>query len=229
MQESKQFEGKNLESAIQKACDYFNKDKENLEIEVLDEGTRGIFGLGGQKPLIKAQVKDDREELKQFVQDMIKKLVLHIVDNPEIEISVEENKIHVTIELESNRGLIIGKEGQNLEALEYLCNRILNKNWSESYYIQLDAGGYRDRQDENLKQKVHMWAKNVKKTGKVQRTGPLSAYHRRLVHLELQDEKDIITKSVGEGPVKRVLIISQSKGKKQNNATGNAPNHRLHN
>ncbi len=223
MEESKQFEGKNVESAIQKACDYFDKNKDELEIEIIDEGSSGIFGLGGRKSLVEAreQAGAADKELREYVENIIKKLIAHIIQEPKLEISIEESKINVNIEHETNPGLIIGKEGQNIEAIEYLANRILAKNWSEKYYIQLDAGGYRDRQDQDLKEKVATWAENVKETGKVQRTRPLSAYHRRLVHLELQNESDIITKSVGDGPMKRVLIISKSKSKKQGNTDNN--------
>ena len=218
MNESIQFEGKNLDSAIQKACDYFDKDKDDLEIEIVDEGSSGIFGLGGRNAAIKAWLKEGSSELQESVENIIKNLIAHIVQDPEMKVSFEENKINVTIEHETNPGLIIGKEGQNIEAIEYLTNRILAKTWPEKYYVQLDAGGYRDKQDEDLKQKVLSWAKKVKETGKVQRTRPLSAYHRRLVHMELQQDKDIITKSVGDGPMKRVLIISKSKSKKQDSA-----------
>ena len=229
MQESKQFEGKNVESAIQKACDYFDKDKQDLDIEVLDEGSSGIFGLGGRKAAVQASVKSGDSELQETVKDIIRKLVAHIVEDPKLDVSIEENKINVTIEHETNPGLIIGKEGQNIEAIEYLTNRILSKTWQEKYYVQVDAGGYRDKQDEDLKQKVASWAEEVKETGKVQRTRPLSAYHRRLVHMELQDDRDIITKSVGDGPMKRVLIISKSKSKKQGGSSSSTKKQRQEN
>ncbi|MFO7876571.1 MAG: R3H domain-containing nucleic acid-binding protein, partial [Desulfovermiculus sp.] len=80
------------------------------------------------------------------------------------------------------------------------------KSWPDRVYVQLDAGGYRQRQDDQVRQKALYLAQKVKDSGKAQSTKPMSSYHRRLVHLSLQDDTDIITRSKGDGPMKRVLI-----------------------
>lgn len=214
MSEVKKFEGKNLDSAIQKACSYFAKDKDNLEINVLDAGSNGIFGLGGRNTIIEAKIKLDPKTLENKIDNVIRKLLKPLINDPQLEIKVNERRIHVIIQDQDNSGLIIGREGHNISALEYLTNLIVAKEWPDKVYIQLDAGGYRTKQDENLKNKAWQLARKAKQSGRTQSTEPLSSYHRRLVHMTLQNENDIITKSKGDGTLKRVLIFKKNKRRK---------------
>lgn len=214
MSEVKKFEGKNLDSAIQKACSYFAKDKDNLEINVLDAGSNGIFGLGGRNTIIEAKIKLDPKTLENKIDNVIRKLLKPLINDPQLEIKVNERRIHVIIQDQDNSGLIIGREGHNISALEYLTNLIVAKEWPDKVYIQLDAGGYRTKQDENLKNKAWQLARKAKHSGRTQSTEPLSSYHRRLVHMTLQNENDIITKSKGDGTLKRVLIFKKNKRRK---------------
>ncbi len=215
MSEVKKFEGKNLDSAIQKACSYFAKDKDNLEINVLDAGSNGIFGLGGRNTIIEAKIKLDPKTLENKIDNVIRKLLKPLINDPQLEIKVNERRIHVIIQDQDNSGLIIGREGHNISALEYLTNLIVAKEWPDKVYIQLDAGGYRTKQDENLKNKAWQLARKAKHSGRTQSTEPLSSYHRRLVHMTLQNENDIITKSKGDGTLKRVLIFKKNKRRKR--------------
>jgi len=213
MNEVKQFEAKNVESAIEKACSFFGKEREDLFIEILDSGSSGIFGLGGRNSIVEVSPKNEYKDLEEMVRNVVHRLLEPIVQEPQIEIQTNEKRIHVLLEDSDNSGLVIGKEGQTISALEYLINRIVDKQWSDKVFIQLDAGGYRGRQDESIRQKALFLAKKVKETGKAKSTKPMSSYHRRLVHMALQNDTDILTKSKGEGSLKRVLIVSKRKGK----------------
>lgn len=215
MSEVKKFEGKNLDSAIRKACSYFAKDKDNLEISVLDAGSNGIFGLGGRNTIIEAKIKLDPKTLENKIDNVIRNLLKPLINDPKLEIKVNERRIHVIIQDQDNSGLIIGREGHNISALEYLTNLIIAKEWPDKVYIQLDAGGYRTKQDESLKNKAWQLARKAKQSGRTQSTEPLSSYHRRLVHMTLQNENDIITKSKGDGTLKRVLIFKKNKRRKR--------------
>ncbi len=215
MNEVKQFEAKSVESAIQKACSFFGKDREELFIEIVDSGSSGIFGLGGRNSIVSVSPKHGDKDLEALVRNVVSRLLGPIVQEPKIEIQTNEKRIHVLLEDSDNSGLIIGKEGQTISALEYLVNRIVDKQWPDKVFIQLDAGGYRNRQDESIRQKALFLAKKVKETGKARSTKPMSSYHRRIVHMALQNDADILTKSKGEGSLKRVLIVSKRKGKQK--------------
>ncbi len=111
-----------------------------------------------------------------------------------------------------NSGLLIGREGQTLASFQYLANRIVAKELGAPVRIQLDTGDYRERQDEKLRDLALHLADRAKNLGKPQSTRPLSSYHRRIVHLALQEDDGIQTRSKGEGPMKRVVILPRRKG-----------------
>jgi spoIIIJ-associated protein len=128
-------------------------------------------------------------------------------------IDVASSPITVLIEDEDNSGLIIGRDGQTITALQYLANRIVSKSWPQSPRIQLDAGDYRQKQEEQLLGIAQFLSEKAKKSGRVQSTRPLSSFHRRVVHMALQDDRGVQTRSKGEGHMKRVLILPVKRGK----------------
>ncbi len=204
--EKKIFEGKNIESAIQKACEFFNKNREELEIKIIEEGSSGIFGIGGRKAKIEAAPKHDVKELENMVKEMVEHIVSYMSPSPEVEIKIEDHNINVYIEDSPNSGLIIGKEGQTISALEYILNKMVSKKWPERVYVHLDTAGYRERQESYIKKQAIELARRAKITGRPYNTRPLSSYHRRVVHMALKHDRDIITQSRGEGHFKRVQI-----------------------
>ncbi|GAB6886798.1 hypothetical protein JCM13304A_02960 [Desulfothermus okinawensis JCM 13304] len=206
METKKIFEGKDLESAIEKACEYFNKNKDELEVKVLEEGSSGIFGIGGRKARIEVSLKYDVKKLENMVKEMVEHIISFINPSSKIDINIEEQNINVSIADCPNSGLIIGKEGQTISALEYILNKMVSKKWPDRVYVHLDAAGYKERQENNLKKQAMELAKRAKTIGRPFSTRPLSSYHRRVVHMTLKNDKEIITQSRGEGPLKRVQI-----------------------
>jgi spoIIIJ-associated protein len=209
--EEKRFEAKSVDAALQQACDYFGSSRDDLEVEVIDSGSSGIFGLGGRQAILKAKPKKGSNELQQLVRTTVSNLLGGIVSEEEIDVSSNDSRVNVSINDEEHSGLIIGREGQTISALEYLTNRILAKRWPEKLYVQIDVGGYRQKQDDSIKQVALNLADKVKQTGKVMSTRPMSSYHRRLVHMALQDDESVVTRSKGDGPMKRVLIMQRRK------------------
>ncbi len=210
--ESKVFEGKSIDDAIDTACAHFETERDKLEIEILADSKGGIFGLvGARKAKIRARLRDNSESLKQIVAEVVEHLIKPIVPSPDMEIEVEGGtRVKVTVHDEENSGLLIGREGQTLASLQYLANRIVAKKWPDPVRVQIDTGEYRERQDDNLRQLALHLAEKAKKIGRVQSTRPLSSYHRRVVHMALQTDEAITTRSKGEGSLKRVLIMPKS-------------------
>jgi len=206
MEKQKVFEGKTLEAAIEKACEYFNKNKDELDIRVIEEGSSGIFGIGGRKAKIEARPRYNPEKLEKMVKEMVEYILSFMTSSSEIKVKIDEQNINVSISDSPNSGLIIGKEGQTISALEYLVNKMVSKKWPDKIYVHLDAAGYRERQENNLKKHAIELAKRAKIVGRPFTTKPLSSYHRRVVHMALKNDKDIITQSRGDGPLKRVQI-----------------------
>lgn len=150
----------------------------------------------------------DDKALEALITEAVQRLIEPIVGPQELEIIQTRDRIKVIILGEESAGLLIGREGQTINALQYLVSRIVAKQRpDEQIKIQLDAGQYRERQDDKLRQMALYLADKARQFGRAQSTKPLSSYHRRVVHLALQSDASISTRSKGEGPLKRVLIM----------------------
>ena len=149
----------------------------------------------------------DNKELEAIIREAVSTLIAPIVGEQPLQIIQTKDRIKVVIEGEDSAGLLIGREGQTINALQYLVGRIVAKKWEDPIKIQLDAGQYRERQDDKLRQMALYLADKAKTLGRPQSSKPLSSYHRRVIHLALQSDPAISTRSKGEGPLKRVLIM----------------------
>jgi spoIIIJ-associated protein len=209
MSEAKEFSAKTVDDAINSACDYFGVDRDKLEIEILDGGSTGIFGLMWMKKArISAQPRNTSSESESVIREVMGKLLAPILGEvPPMRIDAATDPVAVVIEDEQHSGLIIGRDGATLSALQYMANRIVAKRLPDKVRVQLDTGEYREKQDDNLRNLAQHLAQKAKETGRPQSTKPLTSYHRRLVHLALQQDDGVQTKSKGEGPLKRVLIF----------------------
>jgi spoIIIJ-associated protein len=148
------------------------------------------------------------QELLDLTNGIMKRLLLPILEQePSLEIEGTAGRVNVLIREEEHSGLLIGREGQTLAALQYLANRILSRQWPSPVRVQVNTGEYRERQDDSLRKLAYYLADKAKNLGKPQSTKPLSSYHRRVIHLALQTDEDIQTRSKGEGPLKRVIIL----------------------
>lgn len=209
MSDYREFQGKTIDEAIEQACEHFDTEREQLEIEIVSDSKGGIFGLvGAKKASVRARQRDNSAELKAIITTVVDRIVSPIIKHPDIDVEVDDPaRARVIIQDDENSGLLIGREGQTLSAVQYLVNRILANKWPDPVKVQVDTGDYRERQDESLRQLALHLAEKVKSQGKPLSTKPLSSYHRRLVHLALQEDDAVTTRSKGEGPLKRVLIL----------------------
>jgi spoIIIJ-associated protein len=153
----------------------------------------------------------DANLLEGTVREVMTELLKPIVGETKIDVTIESDRVKVFIDDEENSGLIIGREGQTLSSLQYLVNRLVSRKMEASIRIQVDTGDYRERQDDKLRQIAWHLADKAGDLGRTQSTKPLSSYHRRVVHLALQDNEEVFTRSKGEGPMKRVLIVPKSR------------------
>ncbi|RRD71774.1 MULTISPECIES: protein jag [unclassified Desulfovibrio] len=149
----------------------------------------------------------DAERLRSSVLEAARTLVKPILGrDPELSVRVEGGKVHVGIDCGEDSGLLIGREGQTLAALQYMLSRIVSHGMAACVRIHLDAGDYRLRQDDKLREMALALAARVRESGRSCSTRPLSSYHRRIVHVCLQEVEDVQTRSSGDGPLKRVVI-----------------------
>jgi spoIIIJ-associated protein len=118
-----------------------------------------------------------------------------------------------------NAGVLIGKRGQNLEAIQYLIDKIVNNKSVKRIRLQIDVEGYVKTRRENLAKLATKLAEKTKKTGKPSTIGQISAQDRRTVHITLKSDKEIRTQSIGDGYYRKLVIFprkSNYKRKKYN-------------
>ncbi|WP_022660642.1 protein jag [Paucidesulfovibrio longus] len=155
----------------------------------------------------------DQDKLREVVSETAHALLKNLTPEPNFTLNIESDRVHVLIDDEEHSGLIIGREGQTLSALQYLANRIVSRRMETSVRVQLDTGDYRERQDDKLRQQARRLAEKAISSRRTQSTKPLSSYHRRVVHLTVQEMPGVLTRSKGEGPLKRVLIVPKKRSR----------------
>lgn len=148
----------------------------------------------------------DQERLSAISLEVVGRLVVPIVGDVPLAVELGDNRVNVVLDCGEDSGLLIGREGQTLASLQYLASRLVSRAMGAAVRVQLDAGEYRLRQDEKLRDLALALAERVRASGKSHSTRPLSSYHRRIVHMALQEAVDIQTRSSGDGALKRVVI-----------------------
>jgi len=207
----REYEGRTEKDAVKKASEDMGVDSSQLKIEVISEKSK-FFSFGN---LIKIRVYLNEEEhnLPLHAEEFIKGL-FQIIGTEVTTRSIEEdNRIYIEI-ITDSAGLIIGKRGKTLEALQMLVNIVANKGEEKWKKIVLDIENYRDKRENTLRELALKVAKKVKKAGHAQYLEPMNPFERRVIHMTLQDDPHIDTKSEGSGNLKKVKIFLR---KRKNN------------
>jgi len=133
-------------------------------------------------------------------------LLLNIDPAYAVEIdAVSDDEVFVEV-FGGDPGKIIGRGGRTLSALEYVTNAVVNREEGRGIRVNVDVGGYKRRRDERLRESAFNAAARVRKSGHDVEMEPMSAAERRVVHMALAEEPDVITESSGEGPGRRVVV-----------------------
>ena len=199
--------GKTLEEALANARASLNCEPDQMDYEVLEEGSKGILGFGAKPVVIQATRKaiEITEQVKSFVRS--------ILDNMELmaEIRVREDEEgNIKVNLAGPKmGLIIVYRGETLDALQYLTSLAVNKERTREEYrrVLIDTEGYREKREETLKRLAEKTAWKVSKFGKSIKLDPMNPYERRIIHSCLQDYPNVKTHSEGAEPYRKVVIV----------------------
>jgi spoIIIJ-associated protein len=206
---STEIEAKTTQEAIEKACKHFNLSEEELDIEVLETRSVGIFGLAGNKKA-KIRATPKRDNSTALAQEILTKIVTLI--SPDTKISARRKADDIVLNIEGNNpGILIGPKGKTLEALEFIINKAVNKASEKKVRVIVDAENYRQRREEFLERLAFRMGEKAKKTRKTVTIDPISPHDRRIVHLALKGDYQLQTKCNGEGFFKSVFIIPSKK------------------
>ncbi|MCL1972538.1 MAG: protein jag [Endomicrobia bacterium] len=209
--------GKTAEEAIKKGLEKLGCAKEQAQIKVLDEGTAGLFGLMGAKPArvliiadntyckpeaVDVNPKEACEKTEKILSEIISKMGLGL---KKIKSEFNIDSVNAEIEAEDS-GFIIGKNGQTLDALEYIAQIIANNDLNSKIKVNLDCENYRKKQNERLKVLADKAVEYVNRTEKIYRFEPMSPKERKIIHTYLKNNPKIETFSEGEGAMRKVGI-----------------------
>ena len=188
---------------------------------MLNEGSKGVLGLiGGSQAKVQIRLRDESGATMQKIEEMSENLLKRMDISCQVRVDREEDTYRVDIETAGADGLLIGKKGQNLEALTYLLKRMVGKQLRRNVRMDVDVGGYRARRVEALRSKAILMAGRVKSSGKEVQMEPLPAAERRIVHLALQGDPTVRTYTVGDGELRNV-VVSPSTDQPTDRAEGN--------
>ena len=197
--------GRNYDEALEQALNELNASKDEVEIEVVEEGSKGLFNLfGNKKTILKVTTKPSN--IDNGV-EVLKTMNLEA----KVEVVEEEESVIFNI-LGENMGTIIGYRGETLDSLQYLLSLVVNKDHNVPYKrITLDTENYRSKREETLKHLAEKTAAKVLKSGRAFKLEPMNPYERRIIHSALQGRNDVYTYSDGEEPRRRIVVDIKNK------------------
>ncbi len=244
-----QFSSKSVEDAITEACEQLMVTSDELEYEVVSEGSSGFLGIAVKPAVIRARVKgagpviradEEKEDVREeetfaeetsTVEEPVKEeenLVPSDVDGDAVIAKAKSflNDVFAAMQLPVNMeasynnlgdileidlqgedmGVLIGKRGQTLDALQYLVSLTVNREEENYIHVKLDTEGYRERRKETLEILARNIAYKVRKSRSSMSLEPMNPYERRIIHAALQHDRFVTTHSEGEDPYRRVVV-----------------------
>jgi spoIIIJ-associated protein len=195
--------GKTVEEAVKRGLTELNTTEDRVKLTILQQGSKGLFGLFGTK---EAQVEleitpDALEQTILFLTDVFTAMKLEV----QVQKLISEEGITLNL-VGSDLGILIGRRGQTLDALQYLVNIVANRYSKSHLRIVLDAESFRERRKKTLEELANRLAGRVIRFKKEVVLEPMSPQERKIIHFQLQDHALVKTFSKGEEPNRRVVI-----------------------
>lgn len=196
--------GKTVEEAVNEALSILGVTLDEVETKVIDIPSAGFLGIGGNKAKVEVSVMENSNDAAQdFLCDILN--IMEIPYTIDTKFDEENNCLYITLDVE-RVGMLVGKHGQTLDALQYITSLVANKNSDEYIRIILDINGYRKKRQETLETLAGRLAKKVLQTGESVSLEPMNPYERRIIHSYLQGFDNVSTHSEGEGERRHLII-----------------------
>ncbi len=213
--DNKEFTGKTVEEAVEEGLKELNLTAEEVEVTVLDEGKKKLFGsVPARVSLTPKTKKTDGERAVKFLEGLLAQLGV----SAQPELVGEEEKIEINLSSESVKG-IIGRRGEIIDAIQILAGAVANTGRRDYKRVVVDCGNYREEREETLKRVAEKLAAKAVRIGKRVRLEPMNPYERRIIHAALAENGEVTTKSEGKEPARFVVIIP--KNMRRNDRFGN--------
>lgn len=204
--------GKTLDEAIFTGLTELGLGIDQVTYEIIKENKKGIFGIGRSVTIKMGEKRTTAGDAEEFLTGLFK-----LMGTPAAA-EVKENDGTVNIEITGDStGVLIGRRGETLDALQYLTGLVVNKDKNEYKRVSIDTENYRKKREETLIKLANRIAGKVVKTGKRVVLEPMNPYERRVLHATLQNHPKVETVSEGEEPYRRVVIKKKNDRNSKNN------------
>ena len=196
--------GKSIDEAIKAALDELQCAIDDVNIEIVEEPTRGLLGFVGKKPaVVKVSLREKPErDARQTLEELLQRMK---IDYQITAVDCEGGRVRINI-TGKDMGLLIGRKGETLNSLQFILNLIINREREEKIHVVLDVENYRKKKEESLEALALRLSDKVKKTRKNVIMRPMNSQERRIVHTTLQGDPQITTYSMGDEPNRKVVI-----------------------
>jgi spoIIIJ-associated protein len=237
-----------VEEAIDKGLEDLGLTREEVDVEILDEGSRGLFGLGSRQARVRLTIRSASDLTERpdnqgsfasstvktsaqpryapptgfprdedFVLNTSRDVVSELLEKMKVRARVTaeygvaddvRNRIPVRVNIHGDDlSILIGRQAETLNALQYIASLIISKEIGQSIPLVVDVEGYRSRRENQLRQLARRMADQAIKTGRRQILEPMPASDRRVIHIELKNNPEVTTESVGEEPHRKITIL----------------------
>lgn len=205
--------GNSIEEATEKALAELGVSREEVEIQILSQGGRRLLGLGTQEARVRVTLHppEPEEGAALVAKEALERLLAGMGIEARVSLrppDLPEGQSPIVLDIRGqNLGILIGRRGETLRALQYIARLIVRRRlhqWSE---IVVDVGGYKKRRERSLTQLARRMADRATLLGQAVSLEPMPAHERRIIHLALRDHEKVTTESIGEGDRRKVVIF----------------------
>lgn len=246
-----------VDEAIQKGLTDLGLPRESVDIEILDEGGKGLFGLGTRQARIRltiinaveksdsgtveseseqAYAVEEQDHIEEeageqiqveeppflgddYILDIAREVVKELLEKMKVRATVTSeyvpdsdarSRVPIRVNIQGDDlSYLIGRQAETLNSLQYISSLIINKEVGRSIPLIVDVEGYRSRRENQLRQLARRMADQAIATGRRQVLEPMPASERRIIHIELRENAQVTTESIGEDPRRKVTIIPE--------------------
>lgn len=200
---------KTIDEAVEMALSELGATRDEVEIEVVNEGKKGFLGIGS----IEATVRVTKNETPvSRAEDFVKSFLKEVGIEVNLSSTYEDERIDIAIDCDEDAvGYIIGRRGDNLDALQYLTSLVVNKGEDSYIRVSLNIEDYREKREATLVRLAKSKAAFVSRTHRSITLEPMNPNERRIIHSTLQEFKNIYTYSTGDEPNRRIVIAPKKK------------------
>lgn len=204
--------GKSVEKALDKALKELNANVENVEIEILDAGQKGVLSIFGARS---ARIRVTKKNDSKGIEEIADEVAGHIMESLDVSYRIfsesDDDSTYINIETAGVDGLLIGRKGDTLNSLQHLIGRIVSRKMGGYQRMTLDVGGYLKNRQEILRQKAVKAAERARRSNREVQMEPMKASERRIVHVALTGQEGITTYTTGNGDMRKVCIAPAGK------------------